>query len=384
MRILHFINDLHAAGSQVEMLRLLGEERRWGWESAVVTFADGHLSSEVAALGAPVFSLGMRTGAPLASHLLYLLRAPAIVRLTRRWRPQLVQGWMYHANLAASLAATCRAGIMPVLWRIGQTIHNLAIERRTTAAMMRAGGLVSRQPAAIIYNSEASARQHEARGYAAARRVVMAGGFDCELFRPSPEARGAVRNELGLDEDAILIGLMARLHPMKDHAGFLRAAHVVAARHRNVYFVLAGSGVTADAPELARGIAEHRLEGRVFLLGLRRDMMRLNAALDIACSASSHGEGFSNAIGEAMACGVPCVATDVGDTARLVGGTGVIVPPRDPTALARALGELIEAGAAGRRPLGHASRQRIEREFSLKVVAQRYRELCEDRVGEPA
>ncbi|HUK09109.1 MAG TPA: glycosyltransferase [Stellaceae bacterium] len=246
--------------------------------------------------------------------------------------------------------------------------------------MIRAGGLVSRQPAAIIYNSEASARQHEALGYAAARRVVMAGGFDCELFRPLPEARGAVRNELGLDEDAILVGLMARLHPMKDHVGFLRAAGFVAARHRNVNFVLAGSGITAEAPELLQAIAEYQLEGRVFLLGVRRDMVRLNAALDIACSASSHGEGFSNAIGEAMACGVPCIATDVGDSARLVSNAGMIVPPRDPAALARALGELIEAGAASRRRLGDAARRHVERDFSLQVVAQRYREFCEAQV----
>jgi glycosyltransferase involved in cell wall biosynthesis len=375
LRILHFINDLHAAGSQVEMLRLLGEEQRWGWNSAVVTLADGRLRSEVAALGVPVFSLGMRTKAPFASHLRYLTRVPTIVRLTWRWRPNLVQGWMYHANLAASLAAACRSATTPVLWRIGQTISNLALERPTTAAMIRAGGLVSRQPAAIIYNSEASAHEHEALGYKAARRVLMAGGFDCDIFQPSLEARGAVRRELGLAEDAILVGLMARFHPMKDHAGFLRAARLVVARHRNVFFVLAGSGVTAEAPELMHAIAEHRLEGRVFLLGMRRDMARLNGALDLACSSSSRGEGFSNAIGEAMACGVPCVVTDVGDSARLVGNSGIVVPPGNPLALADAISTLVDAGT--RAYLGTAARRRIESEFALKTVAQRYRELCE-------
>jgi glycosyltransferase involved in cell wall biosynthesis len=381
MRVLHFINDLNTAGSQVEMLRLLGEERRWGWDTGVVSLADGRLRSEIAALGVRVFTLGMRTGAPMVSHLRYLMQAPAIVPLVWRWRPQLIQGWMYHANLAASLAAACRAASTPVLWRIGQTIHNLALERRTTAAMIRAGGLVSRQPAAIIYNSKESARQHEALGYAAARRIVMAGGFDCEHFRPSPEARGAVRRELGVDKDAILVGLMARLHPMKDHAGFLHAAYALTAQHRNLYFVLAGSGITDETPELARGIAEHRLEGRVFLLGVRRDMARLNAALDVACSASSYGEGFSNAVGEAMACGVPCVATDVGDSARLIGETGLIVPPGEPAALARALASLIDAGLTGRRRLGEAARERIENEFALRGVAQRYRDFCEAKVG---
>jgi glycosyltransferase involved in cell wall biosynthesis len=375
MRVLHFITDLHVAGTQLTLLRLLAAERDWGWESAVITLADGKLGSEVTALGIPVFSLGMRSGASTGAQMSYLVRLPAIMPLTWRWRPQVIQGWMQHANLAASLAAACRARATPVFWNIQRSLHDLSHERRSAAVLIRAGRLISRQPAAIIYNTEVGARQHETLGYSSAQRVVIRGGFDCELFRPSLVARRAVRRELGIEEDAILIGLMARLHPMKNHAGFLEAAGTMARQYPKVYFVLAGTGITSMAPELTRGITEHRLEGRVFLLGERRDMPRLNAALDIACSSSSHSEGFSNSIGEAMACGVPCVVTDVGDSAQLVGNTGVVVPPNDPAALTSAIARLIDEGAAGRGARGVTARRRIEGEFSLESVAQRYRAL---------
>jgi len=144
--------------------------------------------------------------------------------------------------------------------------------------------------------------------------------------------------------------------------------------------LLVGSGTTNQEPGLRKLIAEHQLANRVLLLGDRADMPALTASLDIACSASAWGEGLSNAVGEAMACGVPCVVTDVGDSARLVGETGVIVPAKDSQALANALSRLIEAGPSGRRRLGDAARLRIETEFSLDRVAQRYIEVYQEHI----
>src|SRR5579864_9511445 len=135
---------------------------------------------------------------------------------------------------------------------------------------------------------------------------------------------------------------------MKDHTNFLRAAGLIARRYSNVYFVLAGSGVTADNSTILEIIASEGLQDRIFLLGERSDIPRLTAALDIACSAS-WSEGFPNTVGEAMACGVPCVVTDVGDSGYLVGNTGLKVSPRCPGAMAEAIGRLIDAGAEYRR-----------------------------------
>ena len=146
------------------------------------------------------------------------------MRLTRESGPDLIQGWMYHGNLMATIASAASHGRVPVLWNIRQTIYDLGRERRLTAVVIRQGARLSRYPAAIVYNSITSAEQHEAIGYRTDKRVILPNGFDCEMFHPDPEARSSLRKELGLPVDSVLIGLIARYHPMKDHAGFLKAA----------------------------------------------------------------------------------------------------------------------------------------------------------------
>jgi glycosyltransferase involved in cell wall biosynthesis len=162
---------------------------------------------------------------------------------------------------------------------------------------------------------------------------------------------------------------------MKDHAGFLRAAAIVAQDHPNVRFVLAGTGVSAGQPELAEALKGSGLQDCVTLLGERADIPSLNNAFDIGCSASAWGEGFSNSIGEAMACGVPCAVTDVGDSAYIVGDSGSVSPPREPQALAQAIVRLVDMGRLGRQQLGAKARRRIETEFSLPAIVRRYEAL---------
>jgi glycosyltransferase involved in cell wall biosynthesis len=162
---------------------------------------------------------------------------------------------------------------------------------------------------------------------------------------------------------------------MKDHVGFLKAAAMVVRSHPQTRFVLAGAGVSSKQPELVEAIQQAGLHDYVILLGERSDIPRLNNAFDIGCSASAWGEGFSNSIGEAMACGVPCVVTDVGDSAYIVADSGFVAPPRDPEALANALVRLIDMGPSGRQQLGTKARQRVETKFSLPAIVQSYENL---------
>jgi glycosyltransferase involved in cell wall biosynthesis len=185
---------------------------------------------------------------------------------------------------------------------------------------------------------------------------------------------------MGVAQDAILVGLVARYHPMKDHAGFLRAAAQVLATEPSVRFALIGRGTQAQ-PELLRLISELGIQDRILLLGERTDTPRLTAALDIACSASAWGEACSLAIGEAMASGIPCVVTEVGDNALLVGDTGVSVPPRQPEALAQAIRQLISSGPARRQQLGQSARRRIQDHFSLASVVSRYEDVFNECLG---
>jgi glycosyltransferase involved in cell wall biosynthesis len=372
---MHVITGLTTGGAEMMLLKLLSAGPK-EWDPIVVSLMDeGTVGPRISELGIPVYSLGLRGVAPNP------IRALSIIPLVRRLHPHLIQGWMYHGNLMASLAAVSSRSRVPVLWNIRQTLYEIGAERRLTAATIRLGALLSRQPTAIIYNSQRGARQHEVFGYRTENQIIIPNGFDCALFRPDNSSRRQVRIELGIEADTILVGLMARYHPMKDHAGFLRSAALVAQVHPEVHFLLTGSGVTTDEPALRDLIAEHQLQDRTHLLGERSDIARLTAALDIACSASAWGEGFSNAIGEAMACEVPCVVTDIGESVRIIADTGLSVPPRSPKAMAQAIVGLIDAGAGHRRDLGAAARLRIESDFSLPAIVRRYEDLYLEHVA---
>jgi len=374
---MHVITGLSTGGAETMLLKLLSAASG-SMEHVVVSLGDeGTIGPRIAALGVPVHCLGLRRNAPNP------FRALSILPLARRIDPQLIQGWMYHGNLMASMAALALRrsarrnvpGQKPlVLWNIRQTIYDLRRERWLTAKLIREGARLSSGPAAIIYNSQTSASQHEELGYRAEKRVVIPNGFDCQVLRPDEAARKAVREELGITDDTVLVGLVARYHPMKDHVAFIKAAARVAQSHPQTMFVLAGAGVSSKQPELAEAIQQNKLGDRVILLGERPDIPRLNNAFDIACSASWN-EAFSNSIGEAMACGVPCAVTDVGDSAYIVADSGFVAPPRAPEALANAIGRLVEIGQSGRQQLGVKARQRIETEFSLPVIVQRYEDL---------
>lgn len=379
MRIMHVITGLSTGGAETMLLKLLSAASG-GMEHVVVSLGDeGTIGPRIAALGVPVHCLRLRRNAPNP------FRALSMLSLARRINPQLIQGWMYHGNLMASMAARAlrkdklqkKAHNVkpPMIWNIRQTVYDLRNERWLTARLIRLGARLSARPAAIIYNSQTSAGQHEALGYRAEKRVIIPNGFDCQVLRPDEAARKTVRAELGVSDDIVLVGLVARYHPMKDHAGFLRAAGVLAQSHPQAKFVLAGTGVSLKQPELAAAVRQNGLQDRVLLLGERTDIPRLNNAFDIACSASAWGEGFSNCIGEAMACGVPCAVTDVGDSAYLVGDSGLVARQREPNALANAIARLIDLGWAGRQELGTKARKRIETEFSLSAIVQRYEEL---------
>lgn len=207
--------------------------------------------------------------------------------------------------------------------------------------------------------------------------VVIPNGIDTERFHTDAEAGRQLRHAWGVEDDEILIGLVGRLDPMKDHPTFLHAAALLAQEVPAVRFVCVGSGSAAYQRELQALAAELDLADRVIWAGPASDMRAVYGALQIATSASAYGEGFANVLGEAMACGVPCVTTDVGDSARIVADTGAVVPPRAPLALVSAWQELIAMGAAGRAILGQRARARILATFSTTTLVSQHQILYE-------
>jgi len=371
LRVLHIITDLSVAGAEMKLYKLLATTNRQRFAPTVVSLRDrGELREWIEALGIPVHTLGISGSLPTPASVYRLLR------IVRRTRPDVIHGWMYHGNLAAQFARAFAQKRSSVLWSVHQSLYGFSYEKRLTALVIKLGARLAGRPEKIVYVSRTSAAQHEAAGYNPEKTQVVPYGFDTEKFAPSVAARSALRQELGLPEDALLIGMIGRYHPVKDHDNFLRAAERVLQSRPEVRFVLCGKGVDRDNAALRVQIKKHQIRHAMHLLGERRDIQRIMAGLDIAVS-SSRSEGFPNVVGEAMSSGVPCVVTAVSDLPEIVGPTGCVVPPGDCAALAAAIGDLISEGATGRRALGAAARSRIIERYSLESSVAQYEAIYE-------
>lgn len=366
---------LGPAGAEWMLYRLLSRIDRKRFTPRVIALIDFGPSSVVQAiqaLGVSIRFLGMQPGLP---NPMFVLR---LARWLREDQPDLISTWMYHADLIGGIAARLAGGI-PVVWGIRQSDLNHEGNSHLTYLTVKICGSLSRWlPAKIICNSEAGRKFHVELGYASEKMVVIPNGYDLGTFRPDSAARETIRKELQLSNEVPIVGLMARFHPQKDHPNFVLAASLLHQDRPDVHFVLCGHGMDWENTKLTKWIEEAGIRSRFHLLGLRNDVPKLIAALDIACMSSSFGEGFPNVVSEAMCCEVPCVVTDVGDAAYIVGNTGRVVEPRNPNALAKALLELIELGPEGRSQLGIAARQRISEHFDLPKVVKQYESLFEE------
>jgi glycosyltransferase involved in cell wall biosynthesis len=367
--IAHVITGLRQNGAETMLLKLLQQTDRTQFAVRVFTLLapPGPLAERIEGLGIRVDALGISRGVP---------NPLGIWRLTtalRDMRPDVVQTWMYHADLVGGLAAKLVSLRLPVLWNIRQSTFDPTHTRRRTVGVARlCARLSSHLPEKIICCSEAARGVHVALGYDESRIQVIPNGFDPAAFRPDPDSRIAFRAELGLPPDTPLVGMVARVDPQKDHRTFVAAAARLHARLPNVHFVLCGNGSDQAIAELTGWIERDGLRQICHVLGERNDIPRVTAALDLATLSSAFGEGFPNVLGEAMACEVPCVATDVGDSAYVLGDSGRIVQPRDPDALAGAWGDLLTAGDGVRKALGEQARHRIVDNFSISRVARSY------------
>jgi glycosyltransferase involved in cell wall biosynthesis len=370
IRVVHVINSFEFGGAEAMLCDLVLRHDRDRFEPRVVSLIDDlTVAGPLLDAGVPVDVMGMRSGVPDPRGVLRL------ARLLRRLRPDVVQTWMDHSNLIGGAAAWASGAGASVVWGVHHSNHVRGLTKRSTLLTVWACAKLSHaMPTWIVSCSEHSRRLYEADGFDADRMSVIPNGFDTDRFRPDPAARADVRRELRLDGDTPLVGLVARFDPLKDHETFLAAAAELRRACPGVRFALCGANVDAGNAALTRMIRRFGLEGCCHLLGPRRDMPRVYAALDVLAS-SSISEAFPLVLGEAMACGVPCVATDVGDSSLIVGRCGATVPPRDASALASACARVLALRAEERRRLGGDARARIVSRFGLDAITARYESL---------
>lgn len=350
IKVMHVITGLEVGGAEGMLYALATSPAAKELDQSVVSLVPGgHYAEALRQADVRVESLDMGRGLPAPGGVL------ALARLIRRETPDVVQGWMYHADLVA-LAA---------LYLSGRRRHTrLAWGLRCSAltgpgfgpgfrVIRRLWIALSRLPDLVIANSEAGMKFHAALGMRPRLARVIANGIDTARFRPDAQARARLRREWSVPDGARLVAHVARFDPLKDHATFLAAMD----RLPKARALLVGRD-TERLPKRANVVA----------LGPRGDVPAVLAAADIVIS-SSVSEGFSNALAEGMAVGLPAVATDVGDARTILGDTGSICPPGDPEAMARAIRALLDEPAQGWQRRCAAARKRIVENFSLDRAA---------------
>lgn len=365
-RVLHVITDLRVGGAERMLSRLAERLPALGIETAVVSLGErSELGPVIEAAGVPVLALGMRSARGA------LAGVPRLARRIRDYDPDVVQTWLYHADLVGLLANRLAGGARPLAWNLRCSDLDMAGAKPRTRAIRRILAGLSSLPDLVIANSAAGLAAHRALGYRSRATLVVPNGFDVAHFAPDATLRATTRAALGVAPGQGLIGMLARVDSMKDHHTFLRAAVIAAARRPELAFLLAGQGTERDGPVAAEARALG-IAPAIHFLGRRDDVPALLNALDVATLSSSHGEGFANVLGEAMACGVPCVATDVGDAADIIAATGIVVPPRLPDALAGGWLRMLALPAAEGKALAVAARRRVAERFEIGAIAARY------------
>jgi len=371
VKLVFIITGLSTGGAEMMLLKVL-ERLDARFSPHVISLTSlGEIGPRIQALGIPVEALGMQPGLP---------NPLAFFRLMRRLRslkPDVVHTWMYHADLLGGLAARL-AGVGAIGWCIRNSNLDRDKTKFSTRVVVGACARATRWiPDRILNCSEVARQVHVDCGYAADKMAVVPNGFDLACYQPDSQARASVRAELGVEPETLLVGLIGRFDPQKNQTGFFEAAGLLHRQLPTVRFVLAGKGIDEGNADLVRAMEVAGVRPVTHLLGLRRDIPRLMAALDVLAS-SSFGEAFPNVLGEAMACGVPCAVTDVGDSAYIVGNTGRVVPASDIAGLAAALGSLLTMPTDGRRALGELARARVAENFEIGQVVKRYEAFYEE------
>lgn len=371
MRVLYVITGLATGGAETMLLKLLERLDRKRYTPMVISLTTtGNIGARIVALGVPVQSLGMNSLLSTPSGLIRLIQQ------IKRFNPDIVHTWLYHADLLGGVAARM-AGVQAVCWGIRSSNLDSDKTHWVTRAVRRVCAVLSHfVPQRIFLNSETSSRIHVSLGYAREKMSVLPNGFDLSRFRPDEKARDRVRAALGCTDDTPLVGMVSRFDPLKNHSGFISAMAIVRRHMPQVHLLLAGKGADRDNEKLMRLIEREGLLENTHLLGARDDVPELMAALDVlACP--SHAEAFPNVVGEAMAAGVPCVATDVGDCAYIISHTGSVVPAGDMVGFASEVEAMLRLSREERGILGKRARERVASEFEIGHVVSRHQESYE-------
>lgn len=369
MKIVHVIVGLNVGGAELMLYRLCrGLSVNTNDEHMVISLTTlGEVGPMLQARGISVIPLGM-SGIFGALHGLIRL-----VRELRHAKPDIVQTWMYHADLFGGVAARL-VGVRKVIWGVRTTDINKGGSKSTILIRKFCAWLSGSVPTIIVCAAQASRKAHIKAGYSSSRMVVVPNGFDIEALVATAQERQILRMTHGVSNDELLVGSLGRFNQVKDHPTFIRAAGILAKQYDNVKFLLVGRDLDCNNLQLMAEIKSTGYEDRFVLLGERHDVAACLKAMDIFCL-HSLTEGFPNVLGEAMSMALPCVTTDVGDAAFLIGETGTVVPAHSPVELSKALAQLLASSPEARLEIGKNANQRIIDNFTMKCAEHKFKNI---------
>lgn len=361
-KVVFLIRDLNYGGAQRQLVTLVKGMNRELFDITLLYFyPGGALAKELANTGIPAICLEKRQRWDVFGFL------GRLIRHLKQIKPDVLHGYLGESNLVTIFVKPFFPSIRTV-WGIRESDTDPSLYGWLGRLLAKITPILSRFADLIIINSHAGKKHHVNLGYYPEKMVVIPNGLDIERFQPNPEAGAKLRSEWGISQDTMLIGLVARLDPMKDHPNFLQAAALMLEKRPDICFVCVGTGPEEYGRELYKLTANLGIAEKVIWAGPRADMPAVYNAFDIACSSSAYGEGFANVIGEAMACGVPCVVTDVGDSKSIVGDTGLVVTSKNPQALCDAWLQLLNMD---RSALAIMARKRVVENFTTQNLYER-------------
>ncbi len=371
IKVCHVITTLGIIGGAQRVLvrLLLANPEATDKKMVLVLCRAGAWGEQLQTAGVTVHELGMNSILDLP-RVFYQLK-----KLICSFKPDIVQTWMYHADLLGGLAARL-SGYNNIIW--GIRIAAVPATNSLTILIMKICAILSRWiPKKIVCVAGAAKEKHISYGYDAARMVVIHNGFDFSEFNVSPGQRTLLRQECHLSDDDIVVGWVGRFHPEKGQENFVKAGAIASLSHPKVKFLLVGTNCDADNAALMGWLNEYGVQDRFILLGERKDVPACLAAMDVFCQ-PSRNEGFPNALGEAMAMGLPCVATQVGDTAVLVRDTGILVSPDDEQALAGGILKVLALADRQRQKMGQRAKEWVMSEFSIEKALTCFEKVHQD------
>ena len=367
MRIVHIITGLGDGGAEHTLFKICKYDNI-NKHIVISLKGPGKYFSLLNKLGIKVYCLNIK--------FFSINRFFFLIKLLSDLKPNVVQTWLVHADFLGGITARL-AGIKNIIWNIRYSNFEIGKAKLTTILIIKILAKLSLFiPRSIIINSKRAKKIFTIEGYDKKKLKFIPNGFDLSILKPQKFQKISFKKKLKIKKLLPLIGNVARYDKKKDHLNLLSALSLIRAKNVNFCCTLVGSNIDKNNLSLVSEIKRLKLSNSVKLLGQSDNILQVMNGLDIFVQSSSYGEGFPNVVAESMACGTPCVVTDVGDAGLIVGKTGWIVPPNNPNNLAKAIEKALnEMGSKNWNKRCYKTRLRIKENFNISKMLQSYNEV---------